>query len=678
VKPWFLLRFVALIGGGFTLGCLPLEALQDVELLGEMQGTRPPAGYSEQLRRMPDSFRFEIEGRERLERLRAGLRGRSFRQELLLRETAASASLGPRPRPLAGTFSFPLLLGEFRTPDEASLPRFSRETIQQAYFDGPNPRGLTLGDYWEEVSRGLLRVRGATADWVSTGLTPEDVTLGQSGLVADRLRGMAAFVEGVVRALDEQGMDWSPYDADGDGFVDLVALLHPTRGAECGGAGSTARIWSHRWNVRSASQERLSPGIRTSTLRPDGRGFLYVNDYIVQPVLDCDGQDLNAIGVFAHELGHAFGLPDLYGTQRLGSRHTGAGNWDLMGTGTWGCGFARNPSRPCHLGAWSQAMLGWLTLEEILPGVDYGEVSLPPVGTSGRVLWVPAGDGSREYLLVENRQRTGSQGELFEPGLLIWQIDPEGVEARWSSNTVNVDPFRMGVRLREADGGRDLAESGGERSRGSPGHPFPGCALDRWQDYFSPPWACRRNPDFHVTSRAPALTSGGRALGVALTHIQSNGGGEGDVHFRLSTRFQRDTIRLARTLEAAQEHDVRLEEAGSSGPVRWRFQGGILPPGIRFLAEEGRLTGLSMDLGVYPFELWRAEGTQREVIQRIELTIGLPSVPESTLLAPFLRGRGGPEGSLLVFLDRLGNADGGYDLGDLRAFLQAGEGAGGP
>jgi M6 family metalloprotease-like protein len=673
VNPWSLLRCLVWIGGGCALGFSPLEAFQDVEWLGEIHGTTPPAGYRAQLERTPDAFRFEVEGRARLEQVRSGLRGRSFRQELLLRESATSASLGPHPRPLAGTFSFPLVLGSFQ-PDGSPPPRYTRERIQEEYFDGPNANGLTLSGYWDEVSRGLLRVRGATSDWVATMLTPEEVTLGQSALVADRNRGMGAFVEAVVAGLEAQGMDWSPYDADGDGFVDLLAILHPTQGAECGGAGSAARIWSHRWNVRSASMERLNPGIRTSTLRPDGRGFLYINDYIVQPVLACDGEDINAIGVFAHELGHAFGLPDLYGTLRLGSRHTGSGNWDLMGTGTWGCGFARNPSRPCHLGAWSQAMLGWLSLEEVLPGVDYGEISLPPISTSGRALWIPSGDGSGEYLLVENRQRTGSQGELFEPGLLIWQVDPEGVEARWGTNTVNVDPSQMGVRLREADGGRDLAQSGGERSRGSPGHPFPGCALDRWQDYFSPPWDCRRHPDFHITSPAPAIASGGRALGVALTGIQVAAGGAGDVRFRLSTRLQRDTLQIERTLEAAREHDVRLGEGGGE-TVRWRLQGGTLPPGIRFEEAEGRLVGLPMELGRYPFELWRAEGALREVIQRVDLRIGLPSVPDSTLVGPFLRGRGGPEGPLLVFLDRLGNRDGGYDLGDLRAFLQAAEGA---
>ena len=63
-------------------------------------------------------------------------------------------------------------------------------------------------------------------------------------------------------------------------------------------------------------------------------GNILVDDYTVQPVLDCDSSEINEIGVLAHEIGHAFGLPDLYGT---GSDHGGVGRWGLMGSGAWGC-----------------------------------------------------------------------------------------------------------------------------------------------------------------------------------------------------------------------------------------------------------------------------------------------------------------------------------------------------
>ena len=84
---------------------------QDVELRGEIHGTRPPPGYFRQLREDPRSFRFSLEGADRLERVRAGMRagsGRGLRPGQL-----ALQGLGPRGEPVEGTFHFPLVLGLF-------------------------------------------------------------------------------------------------------------------------------------------------------------------------------------------------------------------------------------------------------------------------------------------------------------------------------------------------------------------------------------------------------------------------------------------------------------------------------------------------------------------------------------------------------------------------------------
>jgi immune inhibitor A len=169
-------------------------------------------------------------------------------------------------------------------------------------------------------------------------------------------------------------MNWAPYDRTGDGYVDLITLMHPERGGECGGSGSGSRIWSHRWSVASASQGRLPQGIRTATPGPGPGGFIHVNDYTVQPLLNCEGDAINQIGVFAHEMGHGLGLPDLYSTSS--HRHTGAGRWDLMATGSWGCE-GNVPAFPCPMGAWSRSMLGWVAVEEISAPAGLTEFVLP-------------------------------------------------------------------------------------------------------------------------------------------------------------------------------------------------------------------------------------------------------------------------------------------------------------
>jgi M6 family metalloprotease-like protein len=52
----------------------------------------------------------------------------------------------------------------------------------------------------------------------------------------------------------------------------------------------------------------------TSTPRNGAPGNIRIDDYTIQPVYDCQALEINQIGVFAHELGHGFGLPDLYCT----------------------------------------------------------------------------------------------------------------------------------------------------------------------------------------------------------------------------------------------------------------------------------------------------------------------------------------------------------------------------
>jgi hypothetical protein len=191
-----------------------------------------------------------------------------------------------------------------------------------------------------------------------------------------------------------------------------------------------------------------------------------------------------------------------------------------MASGSWGCNNA-SPSTPCHLGAWSKAQLGWVNVVTLAPDTDHGTLVLPPVETSGTVYRVDAGDGSGEYFLIENRQRVGYDQNLLREGMLVWQIDPDWIVARWGSNTVNAN-VHPGVWLRQADGRDDLTTPG--RGRGDAGDPFPGST---------------GKAAFHAaTSPAPNSYPGG-PTGLTVLDIAVAGD---DVTFRLLTRFSTVTV----------------------------------------------------------------------------------------------------------------------------------------
>lgn len=522
------------LGDGVGVGVGSGVGFGDVERLGFVNGTQPPPAYFDELRRDPSAFDFSVGGQARLLGLQEAA-ARDF-QAIALQRSIQAMSLGPLSNAVAGTIRFPLVLGLFS--DTPAPPPYSSARVQTEFFSGPNSNGQTITEFYAAMSRGMLNLVGEATSWIQTPWTEAQITLGQSALVSSTTGGMAFFIEALVAEMDAKGMDWSAYDRTGDGFVDLFTVLHPSVGGECrlDAGGGSARIWSHRWSVSSASRGRLPNGVRTQTPGPGPSGFIHVNDYTVQPLMACGGGEINQIGVFAHELGHAFGLPDLYSTNPV-HRHAGAGNWDLMATGSWGCGFGRDPARPCAMGAWSRSMLGWVDLQEVPLDADAGLLTLPPSVPSGRVLRVPAGDGSGTYLLIENRQNTGVDQNLFHSGLLVWQVNPAFVLANWSSNQVNADPDRMGVQLRSADDLGTLLRPDG--LRGSPGDPFPGCVKGFYEAHLDPSIPCAPNRAFHAGTLPASVGPEGHPFGITITAIEEVGVAPHDVRFRMSTRWSR-------------------------------------------------------------------------------------------------------------------------------------------
>ena len=413
-------------------------------------------------------------------------------------------------------------------------PPFSAHEIQSQFFDGPNPTG-TIPDLYREMSGGLVQIRGEVLDWRRSNLSQAQVAGSVSGVSGPPSARVGQFIVEVLSQI--QYVDWGGYDNDGpdglpnsgddDGYVDVLAVLHPTPGAECGGSESLDRIWSHKWVLVDPVTKRggaLGQAFVTSTPSANG-DRIRINNYTVQPVTSCNGSTINEIGVMAHELGHGFGLPDLYS---VSGGHAGAGRWDLMGTGAWGCSATFEPQRPCPMGAWSKAALGWVDVQEVPFGTDLGTLTLDPVETSRRALAIPSGDGSGEYYLLENRQRIGFDAALPAAGLLIWQIDPAWIEARLGGNSINANGSHMGVWLRQADGLNQLASPTG--NRGDAGDPFPGAT---------------GNAVFHAGSNPASFTNAEVATGVTVTDIALQGQ---RVSFRTLSRYL--TLRVRGTGDA--------------------------------------------------------------------------------------------------------------------------------
>lgn len=127
--------------------------------------------------------------------------------------------------------------------------------------------------------------------------------------------------------------------------------------------------------------------------------------------------------VAAHELGHIFGLPDLYsypiafsGPPDFHEAAVFVGPWDLM---------SRSSERP-QIGAWGKIKLGWLNPDqvfELLPGQE-GAAPIDPLELSGSGIHAIAIYlTSTTYFIVENRELIGFDSVLPDEGVLVSYVD---------------------------------------------------------------------------------------------------------------------------------------------------------------------------------------------------------------------------------------------------------------
>ena len=334
----------------------------------------------------------------------------------------------------------------------AVLVQFSDHpsSVNAAFFDSLvfDTAGRTVKDYFAEVSYGAIDLittnLPSSLGWRTAPSTYAYYVNGQQG-TGQYPQNSQKLVEDIVDQIDTL-VNFADYDNDGDGYVDVLLVIHSGTGAEF--SGSADDIWSHKWAITP----RLKDGV-------------YISDYTIQPEFWVSPGDMT-IGVYSHELCHGFGLPDLYDTD--GSSN-GIGRWGIMATGSWNgpSNFGESPAHPC---AWSRIQMGITTPVNVTTNALGQSINAVENGGSIFRLWT-SGGASSEYFLVENRQKVGYDLYLPGAGLLIWHID--------DTKTDNTEEWYPGLNgaahylaaLEQADG---LFELEHRNDYGDAADPFPG------------------------------------------------------------------------------------------------------------------------------------------------------------------------------------------------------------
>jgi M6 family metalloprotease-like protein len=225
----------------------------------------------------------------------------------------------------------------------------------------------------------------------------------------------------------DSDVDFSQYDNDGDGYVDMVYVIYAGRGEHNGGGDSA--IWAHSWVFPSNS------------VFDNTHCYSYSCSCELNYDLTCD-----AIGAMCHEMGHVLGLPDFYDTDYGESGGTAIHpyKWDVMASGSYN----NNSKTPPYLSMTERKILAWgmdstLTLDTT--------VTLYPLSDSNFAYSISLSDS--EYVMLENR--THKKWDAYTPakGMIVFHGNTNRID-NWQSegNAINVNPNNRGYYIEPATG----------------------------------------------------------------------------------------------------------------------------------------------------------------------------------------------------------------------------------
>lgn len=285
----------------------------------------------------------------------------------------------------------------------------------------------------------------------------------------------------------ESMVDFSIYDRDNDGFVDLVYVIYAGYGESANdNAGSLDdTIWPHAYYVYQGARKEVSV---------DGK---LLDAYACSAELQGNtGTYRDGIGSFCHEYSHTLGLPDFYDT---GGSNYGMSSWSLMDYGCYNGPDMNDDghsdgSVPVGYTAYEREFCGWLTIEEL---TEPATLTLENLADSKKAYKIVSSD-QNQYFTLENRQQTGWDTYMASSGLMILKVDYDRMI--WDNNIINCEPTRQRMTIMPADNHRSFYDETGDL------YPY------------------KNNNSFTDQSTPAAVTNTGLLLGKPVTNITQTDG----------------------------------------------------------------------------------------------------------------------------------------------------------
>ncbi len=275
-----------------------------------------------------------------------------------------------------------------------------------------NFEGSSMPDHSNYERRNHGSVRQYFNDMSNGAFTPQFDVYGPvrmekpSAYYGEGTDDMSRIKEMIVAACDsiDKDVNFTEYDQDGDGYVDLVYVIYAGYSQSVGG-NSVDCIWPKSGTLGSVSNTfdgmKINRfGINNELNFYPGRKF---NTY---PEIT---KRINGIGLFCHEFSHTLGFPDLYCELEVDNQELEY--WDLMDGGE----YVDNGYTPAPYSPWEKEVAGWTTIDEI---TEAKQITL----ADGQAVRIKS-DTNDEYIILLNMQNNGWAKVMLGHGMLVYRID---------------------------------------------------------------------------------------------------------------------------------------------------------------------------------------------------------------------------------------------------------------
>lgn len=305
-----------------------------------------------------------------------------------------------------GTHRIPVILVEFQdVPFVISDPRAAFDALLNQEGYSANGGTGSVRDFYVDNSHGQY-------DPVFDVFGP--YTLSKNS--ADYVNNAGGALVEACQAMNAD-IDFSRYDSDGDGYVDMTLMYYAGHNAAETGL-ENEQIWPHQ-------------GYAGGSSRLDGKRIYKY--FCTSELKGYSGSNMCGIGTTTHEFAHSLGLPDFYDTDY--STNGSAGglySYSTMCSGPYN----NNGRTPPYFNAEELIMLGWMDgYTEI---ESQGSLTVTPV--QNRVAYRIPTSTDGEYFVLECRGKTGWDSALPGNGLLVYHVDKSQrqvtiLQAGWGGET---------------------------------------------------------------------------------------------------------------------------------------------------------------------------------------------------------------------------------------------------